>query len=344
VTIAITFQPTDAALEGARAWQKVWDLSSGVDPRLAPSGNALVVYPETWRQPIIPENVNAQDPYAVPSLDSGSNQPPGPGFVPQKLVESNPLGLTTIPKDIPIQEELTGDLHMRQGDYAKAAEMFEQVLKHNPDHPRHVEHLKKLVQACVGQGDADSLAHAKELLEEVDKARQAEAERIKSAVQKGIDFLVTSQAQAQLTAGPATRHSPARLTVSATVSALKAVQEGTLSQEDFAQAVQVRFADPAAEDAAVKEDSEKADQSRGEPSAGALLGHVLAVQEDGLAEISLGLDDGLKRGEKVRFVRDKEYVGEGEIVRLNASAAVVRVTGALKPLKVKDQVQIAMRP
>lgn len=67
-----------------------------------------------------------------------------------------------------------------------------------------------------------------------------------------------------------------------------------------------------------------------------LLGQVIAVApEGGLAIISLGAEDGVKRGYRLTVSRGRDYVGELEITRVEAKQAAGRINQAFAKGKIQ---------
>lgn len=121
-----------------------------------------------------------------------------------------------------------GDLHLRQGNYQKAVETYEKVIrnavkadpyKHTPA-SRHVPLYQKLIQALVGNAQ---YAEARELMEAIEDGRAKPGAGGKT----GSQF-------------------PARLVVSANKSDLDQVAEGKMTRQEFDKRATVEYVDPQA--------------------------------------------------------------------------------------------------
>jgi hypothetical protein len=73
----------------------------------------------------------------------------------------------------------------------------------------------------------------------------------------------------------------------------------------------------------------------------AVNGHVLAVTGTGLLELSVGSDDGVKKGAVFRLIRadGTMYLGQAEVVKVDTNRAVGRVVGQLGAINRGDLVK-----
>lgn len=123
-------------------------------------------------------------------------------------------------------DELTGDLHLRQGNYQDAIAAYEKAIREavkgdpygRQPTGEQVSMYQKLLQAQVGAGQ---YAKARQLMEAIQnaRARPPSPERPK-------------------------RHFPARLVVSATKAQLDQVAAGTMTREQFAEEAMVEYSEP----------------------------------------------------------------------------------------------------
>lgn len=144
------------------------------------------------------------------------------------------------------EHEVQGDLHLRQGDYSRAAHKYIAALtellgerptdtsprtritsKYNPQDPVQRRLFHKLVQAAVGM---EKLETAESLLKQLAQAeeRVEQPDRDRSAKDDSSQHIPL----------------PARLVVSVTKADCDAVAAGEISREEFAQRAEVRFFDP----------------------------------------------------------------------------------------------------
>ena len=125
--------------------------------------------------------------------------------------------------------EVSGDLHMRQKNYRRAVEAFENALKVAPDQPRKPAIARKLIGAYVAAGD---LKNAEKWIAFLKKQRPT-----------GSD----SQNDACQSAGWRLIPLPARLTVSVVKSRLDELAAGKMKREELNQHATVDYFNPPAD-------------------------------------------------------------------------------------------------
>lgn len=137
--------------------------------------------------------------------------------------------------NIIIDQSSSGDLHLRQGNYNKAAKEYVKALNKlvdgNPYEQENVEDnkaislYKKLIQAHVGASELDQAHKLLELIERSKKESQA------------VQLSLTMTAEHKMSL-------PGRLVVSATKAHLDQVAAGELSIKEFREHVFVRYSEP----------------------------------------------------------------------------------------------------
>jgi tetratricopeptide (TPR) repeat protein len=268
------------------------------------------------------------------------------------------FGKKTKGKKTKATDELSGDLLVRQGDYKKAVEAYEKILRESvgiePD--QLLQHfmssdgtLKMLQYFMVSEGTLKMyLTHTdgpllqNQSLKRLKREEYPLAERLyQKLLQAHAAAGHLDKARAALTnldrlkwvqeEGTPTKRMPkakqpektsdplpARLVVSVTKAQITALAAGKISPADFRKQARVQYADPAA--IRVKPVTEEKTVKFVVEIKGVIL------SRDGQSvEISIGSDDGLRRNHRLDILKDGKTVGEIEIVRVEPDRALARV-------------------
>jgi hypothetical protein len=187
---------------------------------------------------------------------------------------------------------LSGDLHLRQGNYEKAIEAFQQAA----DAYRQDSTVRtRLLHALAGAG---KYAEARALLDRL-------------AAGTGAGGAADRQEQARFAV-------PGRLVLSATKESLDEAGTGSMPLEEFRKQVQVTYFPPSV-----------LPKGSGENGSARLEGIISAVDaKDGVAILSLGKEQGARVGLRLRAVRrdgDGASTGLLEVVKVHADLSEARV-------------------
>ncbi|MBW3540865.1 MAG: hypothetical protein KY476_11390 [Planctomycetes bacterium] len=232
-----------------------------------------------------------------------------------------PLGSGGGPSDAG-NDELAGNLALRQGNAGEAVEAYERALLRAFGHTGSV--AKDDRKAVLGSTIPPRLSAAARRIAWKLLAAYVQADKFDTArfftqhLGKKSD-LFSAEGDDDAPAKAEEKISlPGRVVVSATKAQLDDVAAGRLSSLLFRQAVEVRVFDPTAAPA-------KGSAAEAAPTPGGLSGTVLTVSDE-LVEMSLGARDGVRRGMQFHVVRGEWMIATVEVVRVESDRAVARVT------------------